>query len=216
MSPPIPPPRRRRGPAAHALLLLLALAPAALALEPPKTWPDAVAPEELMLSLGEVARAFGPHAVVFQSALLNEAVRNGSLLEARVEKPAYQKRDGRKFVVFTLETGIVYNDNDVSAEERVRLVWSEIVAAALRRMTELELKAEGIGVRVGYHHRRYTDERSLRQELPEGRGEAEQTTFFLQVEDAAGVANGTTPPDDVLGRVEVRRGEDVIELRPAP
>jgi hypothetical protein len=196
-----------------ALALTLAAAAQAAAFEQPKSWPEPVASEELMLSLGEVARAFGPHAVVFQAALLNEAVRNGSLLEARVEAPVYEKRDGRKYVIFSLQSGIVYNDNHVSAGERIRVGWKEIVAAALRRLSELELKAEGLGVRVGYHHRPYTDERSLREELPDGRGEAEEISFFLGIEDAAGVANGTTTPDAALGRVEIRRDGGLVELR---
>jgi len=196
---------------AFAALLLFA-AGTARALEPPKVDSDTVAVEQMMLSLGEVARAFGPDAVVLQTALLNEAVRNGSILEATVQAPAYEQREGRKYVSFTLESGIVYNDKDVSAEDRVRRTWKEIVATALRRLTELQLKAEGLAVKVGYHHRAYDSERTLREELPAGRGEPEKMSYFLAIDDAAGVAKGTLDPDVALGRSTVLRGDDQVKL----
>jgi hypothetical protein len=182
-------------------------------IEPPKDWDAAVQPEEMMRSLAKVARAFGPDAVIFQTALLNEAVRNGSILEAKVEKPELERREGRSYVAFTLESGIVYNDNDVSAEERVWRTWREIVAAALRRVAAVKLDAEGLAVNVGYHHRPYADERQLRAELPDGRGEAERMSYYLRLEDADKLARGAADPEEVLRRTLVLRGGQVLELR---
>lgn len=194
-----------------ALLLSVSLVHA---FEAPKNLErDTVAVDQMMLSMGEVARAFGPDAVILQTALLNEAVRNGSILEAKVEAPSYEQREGRKYVIFTLESGIVYNDRDVDAEQRARRTWNEIVAAALRRLTQFELKAEGMAVNVGYHHRLYGSERELRQELPGGRGEAEIMTYILTVEDAGAIAKGTLQPEQALGRALVLRSGEAVELK---
>jgi len=180
--------------------------------EQPQGFDDPVRNEEMLKSLAEVARAFGPDAVILQTALLNEAVRNGSLLEARVDAPAYTERDGRKYVVFTLESGIVYNDNSVSAEERVRRTWRDIVATAFRRLPELNIKGDGVAVSVGYHHRSYEDERHLRDELPEKRGEAEKVSYFVGLEDAHRLVKGTADADAVLHRTAIVRGGEPVRL----
>jgi hypothetical protein len=179
-------------------------------LEPPPDLDNPVSADAMMASLGEVARLYGPHAVILQTALLNEAVRNGSILEARVEKPAVERRDGKKYIAFVLESGIVFNDRSVSASERVQRTWREIVAAALRRLTEIELRADGVAVCVGYHHRSYADEQQLRAELPAGRGEAERLSFYVPMPDASRLARGESEADEVLPRVVVLRGEEVL------
>lgn len=196
--------------AVAAALLLAAPAraqqPAARTLEPPADFDASIKQEEIGASLAEVARTFGPDAVILQTALLNEAVRNGSILEARVDAPTYQQRDGKRYVAFVLESGIVYNDTSVTEEERVQRTWREIVAAALHRLTELHFKTEGVAVSVGYHHRVYEDERHLRDELPEKRGEPETTSYFIALEDAAHLARGTANAEDILPRVAIVRG----------
>jgi hypothetical protein len=204
-------------PLRHATLLVFLLATAAHAFDQPATdkdWDPSVPQEQMMESLGQVVRGFGPYAVIMQSALLNEAVRNGSILEASVDAPQYRERDGRQYVVFSLASGIVYNDNSVSAEERLRRTWKDIVAAALRRLTEVQFeKAEGIAVEVGYHHRPYESEREVRENLPDGRGEAERASYYVALEDAAALAKGTADAAQVLPRTVVLRGGDVVELK---
>jgi hypothetical protein len=211
---------RMTGRSVVAMLVALSLAPAAPAVaqdfEPPQDWDPQLRQDQMMESLAEVARAFGPHAVILQTALLNEAVSHGSLLEAKVAAPAYQQRDGKDYVAFVLDSGIVYNDDSVAAHERALRTWRELVAPALRRVTELQFpkRLDGVAVSVGYHHRPYADERQLRAELPEKRGEAETTSYFIPLEDAVRLARGTADADMVLPRVITVRNGEVVDLRP--
>lgn len=199
-----------------ALLLLLLCAGAAAAFDQPqseKDWDPPAPPEEVMQSLSQVAKQFGPYAVILQSALLNEAVRNGSILEAKVDVPEYRQRDGKQYLAFTLESGIVYNDNSVNAEQRLRRTWQDIVASALRRLTEVEFdKVDGLAIRVGYHHRPYENEREVREQLPEGRGQPEQASYYFALADAVALAKGTVDSEKVLEGVTVLRGDDLVPL----
>ena len=177
-------------------------------------WDPTVPQEQVMRSLAEVAGKFGPYAVILQSALLNEAVRNGSILEAKVDAPEYRERDGKQYLGFSLDSGIVYNDNSVSPDDRLRRTWQDIVISAIRRLTEVQFdKVEGLAIRVGYHHRPYESERELREQLPEGRGEAEQVSYYIALDDAAGMVKGTADLPKVLERTTIVRGTEVVTLK---
>jgi hypothetical protein len=157
--------------------------PAENARPPGETFDPGTTREEIMQALQEVARTYGHDAVLLEGHLLQLAIRSGSVREATVSVPGVEERDGKRFVAFKLETGIVYNDREVSPPSRAVRVWSDIVEATLRKFHSLSVSADGIAFLVSYEHKAYIDESDLRAHLSEDRGESESAVFYLSLSD---------------------------------
>jgi len=143
----------------------------------------AAAHQEIVTLLQDVQRKYGSDAVMLEGHLLGYAVRNGSIIEAEISVPGIEERAGKRFLAFKLDTGIIYNDRELSAATRPARLWREVVEAALRQFHTMSMPADGIVLRVGYGHKDYVDEVDLRAHLHEGHGEPEAAAFYLLLGD---------------------------------
>ena len=114
------------------IALISCLAPALRAQEsPPAASDDGPSSKaEIFNAMQDVRRKYGSDAVMLEGHLLGHAVRSGSVGEAVVSVGGFEDSDGKRFLTFQLETGIIYNDREVSAAARPARVWSEIVEAS--------------------------------------------------------------------------------------
>jgi len=141
--------------------------------------------KEILHTLQEVERKYGRDAVLMQGHLLGQAVRSGSVLAAEIGVAGVEEREGKRFLTFKLDTGIVYNDRDVVAAARSARVWSDIVEGTLRQFRTLSVPADGVAVLVGYTHKPYADLADLRAHLGEGHGDPEAVAFYVLLSDVA-------------------------------
>ncbi len=118
-----------------------------------------------------------------EGALLGQAIRSGSILEAVISVSGVEERNGKRFLTFKLETGIIYNDREVAPHERSMRAWSEIVEASLRQFRKPSFPADGLVVVVSYTHKPYDDLAELRAQLKDGHGEPEAVAFYLLTPD---------------------------------
>ncbi len=139
--------------------------------------------KEILDALHDVQRKYGSDAVLIQGHLLGQAVRSGSVLEAEISVAGVEERDGKRFLAFTLVTGIIYNDREVAPRERMQRAWSDIVEATLRKFPKMSVPADGIAVRVSYTHKPYADVADLRAHLGDAHGAPEAVAFYLLVAD---------------------------------
>jgi len=187
---------------AAAILFMTAL-PAAAA-GPTADWDLPKQQGEILRSLGGVAKHFGPEAVMMQAYLLNEASRNGTILESTVHKPELLDHNGHKHLFFALDSGIVFNDNEVTQSARVLRVWQAIVLHSIQRFDKLPFAADGLAFDIRYHHRRYADEQDLRDRIPtEGRGTPEAADFFFLLRDLRDLIQHQLTEQQLLARSEV-------------
>ena len=178
------PPLARLFLSALAVVALLASVAAANDAQPGDA-DDLLGSRQAMLKmLGDVQRKYGVDAVMLEGQLLGVAVHSGSILEAEVSVPGFEERNGKRFLIFTVETGIVYNDRELSAHDRPARVWSDMVETSLRKFHTMTLPADGIALRFTYLHRPYADESELREHLRDAPGTAEAVVFYLLLPDA--------------------------------
>ena len=138
---------------------------------------------EIFSAMQDVRRKYGSDAVMLEGHLLGQAVRNGSVGEAAISVGDFEVHDGKRFLAFQLETGIVYNDRELSAAGRPARAWSEIVEASLRKFRGITLPADGIVLRLVYTHREYDDEAELRAHIRDQPGIPETAVFYLLLPD---------------------------------
>ena len=145
-------------------------------------------PQEIAQAMQELERAYGKDAVALKGQLLGQAVRSGSILPALIAVPGIRERDGRRFLAFDLDTGIVFNDRDTAAEQRPAEVWTRIVVPSLQQFATLRLPADGVALQISYRHRPYADLAALRAQLRDTPGPTETAAFFVRIADAADLA----------------------------
>ena len=150
---------------------------------PDDTIEAATTRKEVLQALQDVQRKYGADAVMMEGHLIGQAIRGGSIVEAEVSVPGIEERDGKRFLTFKVETGIIYNDREITPAARPARVWADVVETTLRKFHALTLPADGIALRCGYAHKPYIDEPDLRAHLSEGRGDPEAAAFYLLLSD---------------------------------
>lgn len=141
--------------------------------------------QEILHALHEIEQKYGRDAVLMQGYLLGQAIRSGSVLDAVIGVSGIEERDGKRFLAFKLETGIVYNDRDTAAAARSARTWTDIVEATLRQFRTMSVPADGVAFLISYTHKPYTDLSDLRAHLSEGHGDPEVIAFYLLLADVA-------------------------------
>jgi len=165
-----------------AVLLASSIAGVALGEPLPHATPRGMNPE-MLRALDDVRRQYGNDAVMIEGFLMGHAIENGSVQETAVSVVGFEGRKDKKYLVFKLETGIVYNDRELDADARLGRTWTRIVERTLRRFSRIDVPADGLGFVVRYAHKPYIDEADLRSHLREAPGEPEDVTFYLMSED---------------------------------
>ncbi len=183
--------RRIGGQAVIGLAALLAVAgplrhPAGADAMPPIPTPsDEVlrTRQEIATVLQDVQRKYGRDAVLLEGHLLAHVIQGGSVLEAAVAVPGVEERAGKRFLTFKVDTGIIYNDRELSAAKRPARAWRDVVETTLRKFTGVNVDADGLALLLGYSHKAYIDEADLRTHLSEGSGDVEAVAFYLLLSD---------------------------------
>lgn len=152
--------------------------------EPPVPTPAGINPE-IVRALAEVRRKYGPDAVVMEGVLLSHAIQNGSVLETAVTVGDIEQREEHRYLLFTVDTGIVYNDRELTPEARLGRTWTRIVERSLRTFRSLTVPADGLRFTLTYSHKPYVDEPDLRAHLSDGHGELESVVLYMLSDDVS-------------------------------
>lgn len=202
--------RTRRGRYRVPLLAagLLTLSPALSAAEPPASDRHS---HEVIQALRPLVEEWGPDAVNLQGNLLRNAIQAGSLLDASAAVSGVELREGKPYLVLQLETGIAYPTSRVSADERLRRIWQDVVEPSLQPCRSLRLPADGVELRVTYSHAHYANREDLARVLRAGEGVAETANFRLMVDDIVEFANARISAQELADRSGPH-----VDGRPAP
>jgi len=159
--------------------------------------------KEILSSLHDVQRQYGRDAVMMEGQLLGQAIRSGSVAEAAIAIPGFEERDGQRYVAFKLDTGIVYNDRDVTAAARPARLWMDIVEPSLRKFKTLDLPADGVVLLLAYAHKPYGDEADLRAHLRDSPGDPESVAFYIRNSDVTELTANRITGQQLIDRATV-------------
>jgi hypothetical protein len=171
----------------HAILVILAaaaLAPVAAYAEPvPAEDPvgvfgHGVSPEVLAL-LRETRETFGADAVTLQVQLLHRVVQADSILTAGVRVRGVEPHGAHRYLVFFVETGIVFNSDRTDGAQRLDQLWSSIVLPVLRQVSGYEVPGDGIALEFTYGHRSYASIAELTDSVSQNPGRPESAALYL-------------------------------------
>jgi hypothetical protein len=166
---------------------------------PPRGGPS----RDVLNALGGVRSRYGADAVMIEGFLMGHAIEGGSVLETSVTVAGIEELNARRYLTFKLDTGIVYNDHDVSPETRTGRIWTRIVERTLRRFRSIKVPADGMQFFVTFTHRPYVEEPGWRVELNRDHGTAESVAFYLSNSDVAEFLTARITAQQLLDRTTV-------------
>src|SRR5438270_11356366 len=148
-------PMLRRG-----LLLSLLLAGQALAGDPEEL------PQGLPAASGDQRRAvlqlmrdnrqkYGDDSALLQGLLLTHSLQGEAVLTTESTIVGFEEIEGRKYVTFRVNSGMVLNDKSLDRQQRLERIWHVILERTLMRYQKFTAPADGVAVEIQYNHRPY-------------------------------------------------------------
>ena len=172
--------------------------------------------DDVVRALRKVRRKYGEHAVLIETQLLINAMRNGSLRATAVGVDGVRPYREQQYLSFDVETGLIFDSATRDETHRIQMLWSTIMVPTLERLTALTVPADGIAVRMRYHHRPYRTQDELRSTI-EQLGTAEETNFYLLTGDVDALVKHSVTAVDLLTRARVTvDGAERVVAAPGP
>lgn len=168
--------------------------------------------------LKEVAERYGPAAVALQGFLLAHAITAGSQLEVTVSVAGIESRTGRNYLGYVLDTGIVYQVADVSKREQLSRIFTDVIDPSLRKATLVQLRADGLALRVSSYRSELTDRAALARAHQAHRLQRVETNFFLPLDAIQAFIDGQIAAAELSqrGSVEMDGATTQLEIIPTP
>jgi hypothetical protein len=138
--------------------------------------------EDVTRLLRKIRHKYGDDALLIDTHLLLNAMKNGSVLATGARVEGVKDYRGKRYLGFHVETGLVFDDNTRNETARVHMLWHTIMTPTLERLNGLTVPADGIMVRMQYHHFPYRTLAELRDRIHEP-GPSEETVFYLLTPD---------------------------------
>jgi hypothetical protein len=157
---------------------------------------------DVVRALRKVRHHYGDDAIVIETQLLVNAMRNGSLRATAVSVDGVRAHEDKRYLVFVVDTGLVFDSATRDETTRVHVLWETIMVPTLERLQGLRVPADGIEVAMRYHHRPYRTLAELRAHLDQP-GTPEETDFYVLGPDVDALIGRSETPHTLLARAHV-------------
>ncbi|MGH7964015.1 MAG: hypothetical protein ACRERD_19705 [Candidatus Binatia bacterium] len=173
-------------------------------------WARGLDSPELGKLLQELNQQYGPDAVALLGSLLNATIYSGSVLTATVRVHGTEMRQDGNFLIFRVETGIIFNSRTHNKTSRLTTLWAKILEKAFAQMTTMKVPADGVMVDLLYYQKSYPETDELHKHVDEP-GTIEEAKFYFPVESLRAFLNQELPAPALLARTAV-----LVDNTPAP
>jgi hypothetical protein len=173
-------------------------------------------PAEVARALRKIRHHYGDDAIVIQTQLLINAMRNGSIRATQVGVDGVRAHEDKRYLVFVVDTGLIFDTATRDETTRVHMLWETIMAPTLEHLAQgLRVPADGIKVVLRYHHRPYRNREELRVNIDEP-GTPEETDFYVLGPDIDAILMRSETPHSLITRARVTVDGSVRTVAVAP
>ncbi len=165
-------------------LFLIAVVPA-LAADPDALLGAAGSEEnrkQVISLLQENRRTYGDDAAILQGLLLIHAIQADAVLASEAAITGFENVGERRFVSFRVVSGTVFNDHELSRNQRLERIWHSVLERTLRRYPTFHVNGDGIAVEIQYNHRPYVSMAELYRTI-DAEGTVERAKFYILTTD---------------------------------
>ena len=133
---------------------------------------------ELGKLLRELNQKYGPDTVSLLSWLNDATIRSGSVLTATVGITGQETKANTTFLVFQVETGIIFNTQKEDQTSRLRTLWEKILVDAFRHLDNMQVPTDGIRIDLLSHCKSFAVTDALTDHVDEP-GPIENVKFYF-------------------------------------
>jgi hypothetical protein len=155
-------------------------------------------------ALEEMGAKYGSGATALQGYLLNHAIQGGSVLDITVSIAGIELRRERRYLVYKVDTGIVYRTDEVSPARQLARIWSDVVEPSARKAAQMNLPSDGIALLVTYRRGSYSDRADLQRQLQARHITAAEAGFYVLNRDAIDLLAAQITSQELAARAEVQ------------
>lgn len=166
---------------------------------------------EVVKLLKELNQHYGPDTVTLVSWLLDAATHSGSLLTAAVRVDGNETREDATFLVFWVETGLIFNTRTLNQTDRLTALWDKILAKAFSHLDTLRVPADGIMVDLLYHYKSFAETDDLTEQVDDP-GPVEEAKFYFRGDSLRAFLNKEISPQALLSRSQVLVDDTPVTL----
>lgn len=166
---------------------------------------------EVLKFLQEMKRQYGPDTVALVSWLLDAANRSGSVLTTSIKVDGNETKDSTVFLVILVDTGLILNEQTIDQHRRLLTVWEQILTKAFAHMDTIQVPADGVMVKILYHHKSFPETDSLADHVDEP-GPIEEAKFYVTSNHLRAFMKKEISSQDLLSRTQVFVSDQPIML----
>jgi len=184
--------------------------------ELPAGLPDAATKDQRIAVL-ELMKAntqkYGSDAALLQGLLLTHSLQGEAVLTTESTIVGFEESEGRKYLGFRVESGVVLNDKTMDRDQRLERIWHVVLERTLMKYPKFSAPADGLAVEIRYNHRPYERLSEVAQ-TDDDVGAAERAKFYLLTADLDEFLARRMGPQDFLGRSRILVDEKPVKLVP--
>jgi len=168
-----------------ALLLGASVAAAAESPDLPAGLPDAATKDQRIAVLElmkQNTQKYGSDAALLQGLLLTHSLQGDAVLTTESTIVGFEEREGRKYLGFRVDSGVVLNDKTLDRERRLERIWHVVLERTLMKYPKFTVPGDGLAVEIRYNHRAY-DRLSDIGPTDDDAGPVERAKFYLLSSD---------------------------------
>jgi hypothetical protein len=182
--------------------------------EEPRWQHDSARSPELGKLLRELHQKYGPDTVSLLSWLNDATIRSGSILTATVRVDGKETRENVTFLVFSVETGIIFNTQTVDQTGRLMELWEKILADSFSHLEDLQVPADGVLIDLRSHCKAFAETDNIADHVDEP-GLIEDVKFYFPGEPLRAYLQKQLSVQTLLSRTTVLVNDVPVTFSPS-
>ena len=181
--------------------------------EEPQWQHDSARSPELGKLLRELNQLYGPDTVSLLSWLNDASIRSGSVLTSAVRVDGKETKDNVTFLVFSVETGIIFNTQKVDQTARLMTLWEKILADAFSNFQDLKVPTDGVLIDLLSHCKSFAETDDLADHIDEP-GPIEDVKFYFSGESLRAYLQKQISAQTLFSRTTVLVNNTLVTFSP--
>ncbi len=158
---------------------------------------------ELGKLLRELNQLYGPDTVSLLSWLNDASIHHRhSVLTTTVRVDGKETRNNLSFLIFKVETGVIFNTRTTDQPQRLANLWETVLAKALSRFETFTVPTDGIMIDVRSHCKTFAERDALADHVDDP-GLVEEVKFYFVGELLRAYLGKKLSAQELLGKTQI-------------
>jgi hypothetical protein len=158
---------------------------------------------ELGKLLRELNQLYGPDTVSLLSWLNDASIHHRhSVLTATVRVDGKETRENLSFLIFKVETGVIFNTRTTDQPQRLANLWETVLAKALSHFETFTVPTDGIMIDLLSHCKAFAEKDALAEHVDDP-GPVEEVKFYFAGGPLRAYLEKKLSAHELLGKAQI-------------